>query len=217
MRDDNYSYAIKIWGEPTDFRCVGEEVIQNYESIFPLNVLRYWRQEGFCQFRHGLLFSVNPGDWQPTVDEWVAGTPYERFGRFYALTRSAFGKVFLFNEEIGATAKIDSLLGNVYSYKTDIVTNRAKEISAGMAFTRDPEELDCRDEHGNYLFERALAKLGPVGWDEMYAFEPALALGGTPRLENLVKVDWRVHMTLLRQMTDVHVPFTDINLPKGVL
>lgn len=217
MRDDNYNYAIKIWGEPTDKRCVSDQVIRKYSSIMPSNVLRYWEHEGFCQFRQGLFFSVNPEDCQFIVDEWITGTPYQDIGRFYALTRSAFGKVFLFNERIGATVTINAVLGSVYSYKTDVADERSKEISAGMSFTPELDELDCRDERGVYLFDRALAKLGPVGWDEMYAFEPALALGGVPRLENLVKVDWRVHMTLLRQMTDVHVPFTDINLPKGII
>jgi hypothetical protein len=83
-----------------------------------------------------------------------------------------------------------------------------------MAFGRTKEDVDVSDDKDNPLFDRALAKLGPVGWDQMYAFEPALALGGTSQLNNLVKLDWRVHMMLLRQMTEPHVPFMETKLPK---
>ncbi|WP_241150818.1 T6SS immunity protein Tdi1 domain-containing protein, partial [Pseudomonas viridiflava] len=40
----------------------------------------------------------------------------------------------------------------------------------------------------DYLFELALKKLGPLDPDEMYAFVPALALGGSMELKNLKKV-----------------------------
>ncbi len=40
----------------------------------------------------------------------------------------------------------------------------------------------------DYLFELALKKLGPLDSDEMYAFVPALALGGSMELKNLKKV-----------------------------
>lgn len=40
----------------------------------------------------------------------------------------------------------------------------------------------------DYLFELALKKLGPLDSDEMYAFVPALALGGSMELKNLQKV-----------------------------
>ena len=217
VRDRNYSLLIDDWGEPTNTKRVSPETLDKYSRILPPNVIQYWREEGFCQFRSGQFFSVNPEDWDVVVDSWLIDTPYESFGKFHALTRGAFGKVFVFNEVIGATTTIDPIVGSVFSYKTEAEDERERTISAGMAFSLIPSDLDFRDDQGEYLFGRALAKLGPVGWDEMYAFEPALALGGAPRLETLVKVDWRVHMSLLRQMTDVHVPFTDINVPKGTI
>lgn len=47
------------------------------------------------------------------------------------------------------------------------------------------EEEDINDEP---LFDKAMAKLGPLESDEMYTFVPALALGGTNKLESLQKV-----------------------------
>ena len=54
------------------------------------------------------------------------------------------------------------------------------------------------------IFKKAVKKLGPLGWYEMYAFEPAFAIVGDAALtmDNLVKVDARVHMLLLRDLID---------------
>ncbi|MDN8320448.1 DUF1851 domain-containing protein, partial [Acinetobacter baumannii] len=49
--------------------------------------------------------------------------------------------------------------------------------------------LDYTDKNGNKLFDRAVKKLGVLKADEMYAFEPALALGGEESLQHLTKVN----------------------------
>lgn len=216
MRDGSYKLLIKKFGEPSDSRPAPQEVIDKYRSILPANVIHYWETEGFCQFRNGLFFSVNPDDWQFVVDAWIKGTPYAKLGPFFALTRSAFGKIYLFNEKIGATTKIDAAQLSIYSYDIEPTDQRGRETSAGMVFHPRPEDIDVFDSEDRPLFERALAKLGPVGWDEMYAFEPALAMGGSQRLENLAKLDWRVHMMLLREIEDPHVPFMEVKIPSGI-
>jgi hypothetical protein len=126
MRDERWNLIIEKWGEPTDTREVPDAVIDKYRQILPANVIHYWETEGFCQFHQGMFFSVNPDDWQFVVDAWIEGTPYTQFGRFYALTRSAFGKITLYNEKIGATTTIDAFLSSVYSYQLELV-NQKKE------------------------------------------------------------------------------------------
>ena len=53
------------------------------------------------------------------------------------------------------------------------------------------------DNLGEFLFESALKKLGPVGPCEMSGFEPALVLGGAVSLNNLAKLNLEVHLTIL--------------------
>lgn len=62
------------------------------------------------------------------------------------------------------------------------------------------ESLDFDDNQGEPLFRRALMKLGPVGENEMYAFEPALCIGGKADLEHRVKLNKDVHLTILEQL-----------------
>ncbi len=56
---------------------------------------------------------------------------------------------------------------------------------------------DCLDRP---LFDRAVKSLGPLAADEMYGFEPALALGGKAELESLRRVKAVEHLVLLAQL-----------------
>lgn len=62
------------------------------------------------------------------------------------------------------------------------------------------ESLDFEDGQGKPLFNRVLMKLGPVAENEMYAFEPALCIGGKADLEHMVKLNMDVHLTFLEQL-----------------
>lgn len=61
------------------------------------------------------------------------------------------------------------------------------------------EDFDMEDADGEFLFERALQALGPLGEQELYGFEPALVMGGKAVLGNLRKLQLDVHLTILRQ------------------
>jgi hypothetical protein len=50
--------------------------------------------------------------------------------------------------------------------------------------------------------------------DEVYAFEPAIVLGGKMRLENLAKLKLGVHLTVLRQLASPTLPFSNIDIEK---
>jgi hypothetical protein len=209
-RDENFALGVTFWGEPTDTRPVAAETLDKYREIMPPVILDIWRREGFCQFKNGLYYGVNPDDWQHVVDDWLRGTPFEKFGKFYALTRSAFGCIYLYNQVIGGRSIIDVLYHQVRSGSVQRQTPRMLAIMAAGAFSREPEYEDKFDENEKPLMLRALAKLGPVGWDETFAFEPALALGGTPSIKNVVKVKWDQHFSFLRQLQDPSIPYMDI-------
>lgn len=60
-------------------------------------------------------------------------------------------------------------------------------------------------EHNDFenFFEPAKKKLGILKEDEMYAFVPALMLGGRPDLKNLEKLKAIEHLILLSQITEL--------------
>ena len=73
----------------------------------------------------------------------------------------------------------------------------------------DQESVDFEDQNEKPLFRRALKKLGALGPDEMYAFEPSLSLGGSAQLSTLVKVKIEEHLNFLAQLKETEVLHLD--------
>ena len=113
--------------------------------------------------------------------------------------------VYIYNPDTGTKLTIDTILRTISGSIKEHFTNKEKEISIRSFFGLvdwDKEDFTLLDDKP--IFKKAVKKLGPLGWYEMYAFEPALALIGDAALtmDNLVKVDARVHMLLLRDLID---------------
>lgn len=51
-------------------------------------------------------------------------------------------------------------------------------------------------------YEDAVKKLGIPAYDECFAYEPLLSLGGNESVDNLRKVNLAVHLDIVSQMQD---------------
>ena len=147
---------------------------------------------------------MNPDEWQDVVDVWMENTPFEQLGKFYALARNAFGCIYIYNPDTGTKLTIDTILRTISGSIKGYFTEKEREITISGLFamiSKKRVEFEIDDKP---IFKKAVKKLGPLGWYEMYAFEPAFALIGDAALtmDNLVKVDARVHMLLLRDLID---------------
>jgi hypothetical protein len=211
MRDEDYDYFINKFGNPTDSRPVPDGSVERFRGLVHDKIIEYWKLEGWCQFQSGLYWSINPAEWQFVVDAWLRDTPYEAMGKYYAIARDAFGKISLYNPTVGATVKIVPVLSMVRSFRLEPLDEKMLAITATDIFSgASPESCDCKDAAGKLLYKRALGKLGALGWDEMYAFEPAVVAGGKMLLENLRKVRWDVHLIMLRELAAPHIPWLDM-------
>ena len=83
----------------------------------------------------------------------------------------------------GPSLTIDTSCGAVFKCNPKTFAkwgeDRELQFFFGLASRKGPDEND------EPLFERALKKLGILNHDMMYGCVPALALGGSPELENL--------------------------------
>ena len=83
---------------------------------------------------------------------------------------------------------------------------RGEERSIELFFaTMRKESFEQDDVNEKPLFEQALKNLGPLEADEMYAFVPALALGGVNKLENLQKVKAIEHLNFLAELGEKRI------------
>lgn len=217
MRDKYFEYFIGKFGEPTLQVPVPIESIAKWRGKLPEQLLTYWSNEGWCAYVNGLLWTVNPDDFEDLVDEWLADTQLEQVDSFHAIARSAFGDLYLCGEKSGANVticcEINAISALASSLKPKSDENRDNSIRSLFAASSKPD-FDLKDEHGVPLFERAFARLGPLAPDEVYGFEPAIVLGGKLRLENLAKLKLDVHLTMLRQLAAPKNPFANIDVEK---
>ena len=95
MRDENFKVFISEFGEATHRTNVPVEAIQKWRGKLPDQLLKYWQEEGWCGYKDGLFWTVDPDDYEDLVDEWLADTPIEQLDSFHAIARSAFGTPYL--------------------------------------------------------------------------------------------------------------------------
>lgn len=202
----DFDRMIQKIGAVSETRPVPAEIINQYEPVLSPTLIEIWKQKGFCQFAQGAYQLVNPNEWQPVVDAWLAGTDYENQlgGHFYALSRTAFNELYIFHVETKSHLRINPVNGWISGSIEDGTDEYDSKI-AGLTILMDKQKVDLEDINDKPLFNRAVKKCGGLGWDEMYTFEPAYALIGDAALniKYVNKVNALVQMMVLRQMIDL--------------
>src|SRR5262245_45922593 len=75
------------------YRAFGPEEQRRLEHLVPEFLRELWRSDGWAGYRNGLLWTVDPQEFQPIVNVWnLPGTPP------IAVARTAFGSLYLLRE-----------------------------------------------------------------------------------------------------------------------
>ncbi len=199
--DEYFRTFTAHFGEPRGRRSAPVSSIEKYRSKLPDALLSVWQSEGWGAYADGLFWIVDPDQYTATLKQWLSGSDLEHVDNYHVIARDAFGSLYAWGEHYQRSITISSLAGGIVALKSQLQQRQTNPDRAlGIFFaTATKADFDFEDRMGNPLFERALAKLGPLLESEMYAFEPALSLGGRADLDGLVKVDMDVHLALLDQ------------------
>lgn len=202
MRDEYFQLFIDCFGEASSRWAVPGSSVEKYRSKLPDALLRYWQEEGWGGYADGLFWLVDPDVFKDTLDAWLTGTELAVADNYHVIARDAFGSLYAWGERYQQSITISSLAGGIVALKSQLQKknpNPDRAIGIFLA-TATKESFDFDDRQGRPLFQRALAKLGPVGEKEMYAFEPALPIGGKADIEHMVKLNMDVHLMILDQL-----------------
>ncbi|MDZ7914362.1 MAG: GAD-like domain-containing protein [Rhodococcus sp. (in: high G+C Gram-positive bacteria)] len=217
MRGEHFAEFIREFGEATHRVEVPTDALERWRGRLPEQLMTYWREEGWSGYANGLFWTVNPGDYEDLIGEWLAGTPLEKLDTFHVIARTAFGKLYVCGEKVGPVVKVACLIHGVFGLAKELRVRTAEELDfkiRGFFGATMKDECDFTDANKKPLFDRAMKKLGPLAPDEMYALEPAMVLGGKPTLENLTRVKLDPHLTLLRQLAAPTMPYADVDIDK---
>ncbi|WP_416466412.1 GAD-like domain-containing protein [Pseudomonas sp. LFS044] len=193
--DEAFSMFLEEFGPPIERREVPTSSIQRYKGKLPDQLLAYWAEHGWAGYGEGIFWMVNPQEYHGVVTSWLTGTELETIDNYHVIARSAFGDLYLWGEQTGASLKITTILSRYTTHKSIYTGDKMdKGIRAFMASLR----MDTND-YGE-LFIPAKKKLGPLLHDEMYGFTPALLLGAPDSLGHLEKVKAVEHLVFLAQL-----------------
>jgi hypothetical protein len=216
MSDEDFEVFIEEFGEGSRRTEVPAESFKLWQGKLPDQLLKYWKDEGWCAYADGLFWTVTPDDYEDLVDEWLHDTFLEQIDAFHVIARSAFGELFLWGQKTGGSATISCATNSIICLSSNLKRRLDDPDFYARTFfsNKSIDRCDLDDELGQPLFKRALAKLGSLEEDEVYGFEPALVLGGKMRLENLAKLKLDVHLTILRQLASPTLPFSSVDIEK---
>ncbi|MET3051280.1 GAD-like domain-containing protein [Pseudomonas alkylphenolica] len=193
--DEVFSIFIEKVGAPISRREVPPTSIERFRGKLPELLLSYWKEHGWCGFGDGIFWLVDPQEYEGVVASWVEGTNLENHDTYHLIARSAFGDLYLWGEKSGFSVKITSLLSRYTGDNYQFSESDATREVHNFFLSREKEYNDFDN-----LFDSAKKKLGTLKNDEMYAFVPAIMLGGRATLENLEKVKAIEHLILLSQI-----------------
>jgi hypothetical protein len=183
--------------------------IEQYHGELPSCLLNYWQEYGWGAFGDGMFWLVNPADFTSTLDAWCHDL-VDTDGA-YVIGRSAFGKLVVWKRGHGKFMHVVPFEHTIFTFAPNKFVQAGKEdFSFGVMISQvDPDSLDYEDKRENPLFRRALKKLGPIEQHEMYAFVPALSLGGSAEVASLENVNMEAHLHFLAELGETEVLHLD--------
>ncbi len=198
----DYFYHHKGFGPQIDSTPVPEPILEAYRGKLPDALLTYWRAMGWGGYGNGLLWLVDPRDYAEVLNAWIHATNFYGKDRYHVFARGAFGDLYVWGERTGPSLHINSPYSMIFPSddSADMARGEADLLLQTWLIVCEKDAFDMEDDNKKPLFERAVKLLGRPGPDEMFAFVPALVLGGPSRLDHLQKVNAVEHLMFLAQV-----------------
>ena len=207
MSDEYFTEFLDDEGFAPALTCqsVDQETLNRYQGVLPDRLLGYWKEYGFCGYGEGLFWLVNPVDYEELLELWLKDTPLWGKENYYVFARSAFGRLYVWGDKSGDETRITPYEHTIMpvDMPNAPLTTEQRERFFGISISGiNKKSPDAYDKDDKFLFKKALKKLGTLEPDEMYAFVPALALGGVADLKFLQKVKLQEQLSILAQLEE---------------
>jgi hypothetical protein len=198
--DKYFSLFVQKFGMGVRHAVVSNEFLDKYNDVLPNGLLGFWREEGWCSYANGLLWTVNPEHFSWLVDGWVRTIPDLPKSDYYVFARSAYGEFYCLSVDSRKILTISCPRAMIVVSKDIFKSEKSAEIATQTFFaTARKEQFDFFDDNDQPLFARACEKLGSLSVNEIYGFAPILPMGGRTSIDHLRKINMDVHVDIIRQ------------------
>jgi hypothetical protein len=150
----------------------------------PVALVEFWRKHGWCTYLQGLIRTVNPDDYSDVLSSWQLHSDALVFAQ------SAFGDLVCIQ---------DDRIRIVFVHTATGLTSKLRyaEFLASQFFPDDVNGFFF-----GQLYQQAIERSGRLTSNEIFTFEPALALGGTADVSHITRAQLKPALALLSQLVD---------------
>ena len=177
---------------PSRVQRADPELLRAYRRVLSESLLDVWEQVGLGQYADGLLTLIDPRQYAATLQGWLMRDSPDPDRVPLAL--SAFGTLLYYRRLSGRdedVAYIDTVYSAsaVVAWSLDACFNEVLCSEGGAEALLAPELFsECRELHG------------PLQPGQIYAYVPALSLGGSADARHAQPSDALVHLDMLLQL-----------------
>jgi hypothetical protein len=180
----------KLHGPKANCEKCSPSVLKKYADKISSGVLDEWRENGWCSYAQGQIWLVDPDAYAQIIEDWLPDWSSQNGDRPIVFARSALGDLLV--SRGGEVGHLNVHYGRYVQI--------GDEADVFLGYTLDKNYL--ADAMDGKLALQAIKKFGPLASDEMFTFEPALALGGAPELKYMKKVKLFPQLSILVQLFD---------------
>lgn len=175
------------FGKPFDNERPSADLVRDYEGLVPVELIEFWQGYGFGGYARGLVWIVDPRQFQEALVDWLPTKSGE--AQAVPVARSAFGNFICWHDSkfIFVDVHYDRQLG------------AGDDVELLFNFFL-ADEKSRRSILHEPLFRKALRARGQLARDEMYAFGLPLAMGGSADVKNIDKAKVLEHLSILAQV-----------------
>jgi hypothetical protein len=178
---------LKVFGPGVQYRKYEEADEARLAGRIPRVMQEILQKEGWCSYNNQVLWICDPDDWQSAARAWFPAAANAQ-----VFLRTGFGDLFVWD-------------GELFWYAL------AHE-SIAMGTVDDPDWFFSRTLTSKQLVLQghlpaqmriAQARVGPLQWNEMYSYVPALALGGDVTTSRIEKVKALEALGMLAELAPI--------------
>lgn len=133
--DRYFEHFLKAFGPAIDKREVPAASVERYRGKLPDQLLAYWEEHGWCGYADGLLWTVDPQEYEPVAKAWIGNTPFMQEDAFHIIACSAFGKLYLWGEKSGGN-KLNIIASDSFALVRAFLPAKDLDQSARVFFRR---------------------------------------------------------------------------------
>ena len=187
-------FAEELFKNSKRIGVVPDDIVEKYQSRVSDEIIALWKEYGFCTTEDGYYKIVNPDDYIDIIGEIYDGEHDE-----VAVVDEA--------TVVFATGMADVILYDNEGYFIYVNVRHQKCGAIGRNFSLTMRRMKTADFRQTVLswnpYEEAVKKYGVPEYDECFAYEPLLSLGGNESVDNMKKVNMEVHLDIVSQLQEI--------------